>query len=104
MKRSLAFVFTFVCSVNVYAFDYAYVGNMAQLNWQLAEGRVYLRNLNQFNGNFLPCCYNYWVDTTTPGGKSMWSAMLLKIGTGQPLYMGLTNPSQPGQIEHIGNW
>ena len=105
MKRILVSLFVLLCSLNAQAFSYVYVTNMSQLAWQMTpDGKVWLRNLDQFNGIFLSCCYNYWVDTTTPAGKAMWVSMLLKIGGGQPLYLGLTNPAQPGQIEQIGSW
>jgi hypothetical protein len=105
MKSVLALLVTFALNFDANAFGYVYVTNMGHLSWQLAsDGRVYLRNLNQFDASFMPCCYNYWVDTNTPSGKAMWGAMLLKIGTEQPLYLGLSNPSLPGQIEQIGNW
>ncbi len=105
MKRILALAFALACSFNAQAFGFAYVTNMAQLSWQMApDGKVWLRNLDQFNGSFLGCCYNYWIDTTSPTGKAMWAAILLKIGTGQSLYLGLANPAQSGQIEYIGNW
>src|SRR5438045_266905 len=81
MKRILALFVCLICSFNAHAYGYVYIGNMSQLSWQLGtDGKVYLRNLSQFDANFLGCCYSYWVDTTTPVGKAIWSAMLLKIG------------------------
>lgn len=105
MKKLLAVFLGLVIHINSYAFGYVHVLDMSQLSWQMTiDGKVFLRNLNQFEGSFLGCCYSYWVDTSTPAGKSMWNAMLVKIATAKPLYLGLSNPAQGGVIEHIGNW
>jgi hypothetical protein len=90
-------------SFNAYSFDYVYISDMSQLKWQLTtDGKVYLRNLSQFNAGFQGCCYIYWIDTSTPAGKAIWSAVLMKIGTAQPFYLGLEQ--QGGNVGHVGNW
>jgi hypothetical protein len=85
---------------------YVLVPDMSQLSWQMdPNGVVWFRNLNSFDSTVLGCCYNFSIDTTTPAGKSMWSAVLAKIETDQPLWLVLANGNtSPGPISYIGNW
>lgn len=41
-----------------------------------SNGKVYLRNLNQFDSAWSGCCFNYWLDTTTDAGKAQYSYLL----------------------------
>jgi hypothetical protein len=85
---------------------YVLVPDMSQLSWQMdPNGVVWFRNLNSFDSTVLGCCYNFSIDTTTAAGKSMWSAVLAKIETNQPLWLVLANGNtSPGPISYIGNW
>lgn len=88
-----------------HAFDYVLVADMGQLKWQLTvDGRVYLRNLNQFSGNFQGCCYIDWIDITTPTGKAIWASALQKMASSQSMYFGLDSAAVGGQILQIGSW
>jgi hypothetical protein len=82
------------------------VPDMSQLQWQMdTNGVVWLRNLSSFDGAVLGCCYNFSVDTTSPAGKSIWTAMLAKIALAQPMQIGLGNGAgAPGPVTYIGNW
>ena len=87
------------------AVDFVYVPDMGTLSWQMTpDGFVYLRNLNSYNNSYLGCCYNWRVDTTTTAGKSIWSAMLVKIAQHAPLYIGVGSMTVPGPVLYIGNW
>jgi hypothetical protein len=87
-----------------FAYDVVLVP-MDQLLWQITpDGKVYLRNLNSFNSAFSGCCYNYWVDTTTPAGKSLWAVMLMKISTAQSMDFLVGSAAAGGQVEYAGNW
>lgn len=92
-------------SSSVFAEDWITVNDMSLLKWQMApDGKVYFRNLNDFRPQALPCCYNYYVDTTTPAGKSVWSVILTKMASSQPLILGVPNLTQPGPITYLGVW
>jgi hypothetical protein len=78
---------------------------MSQLKWQMdPSGKVWLRNLNEFNPSFLGCCYNYYIDTTTTVGKSAWSAVLTKIASSGALILGVAQKEQVGPVTYFGNW
>ena len=85
--------------------DWITVNDMSQVKWQITPaGRVYFRNLNEFNNQALPCCYNYYLDTTTPGGKSLWSVILTKMATSKKLILGTPKISTAGAITYAGIW
>ena len=44
-----------------------------------SDSKVYLRNLNKFDSTVPSCCYNYWIDLTTPAGQAQWATLLVKI-------------------------
>lgn len=104
MKKSLAAaVSAFVC-LSANSVDFINVPDASQLKWQLIPGgAVYLRNLNEIDGSFLPCCYNYGFDTTTPAGKSMWAMLMLKHAMAKPISIGVDNKLVPSTITYVGN-
>ena len=82
--------------------EYFLVNDMSQIKYQMGSGgRVYFRNLNDFDGRYQGCCYNYYLDTNTEGGKVMWSTMLSAMAMRQSLYIH-ANPVSPSPITHIG--
>ncbi|MES1190000.1 MAG: hypothetical protein ABUS47_02850 [Steroidobacter sp.] len=88
---------------------YIYVPDMSQLQYQMtADGRVYFRNLNAYNNTVTGCCYAFYLDTTTPYGKSAWSLMMMKMATGAGLHLYVSNAnptdSNPATIDQVGNW
>lgn len=87
------------------ATDFVYVNNAANLHWQATpDGRVYFRNFSSFDATFLGCCYNYWLDTTTPAGKIMWSAILTKNATGKGIQIGVVSKASPSPVDYLGEW
>ena len=111
MKKLLLYVIFSMAMVSAAAqaqttVYFVLVPDMSQLSWQMdAGGTVWFRNLNTFDSSVLGCCYNFQLSTTDPQGKSLWSAILAKIETAQPLYLGLSNGNtSPGTISYIGNW
>jgi len=40
------------------------------------DAKVYIRNLNQVDGSWMGCCYNYWIDVSTDAGRAQFSAFL----------------------------
>jgi hypothetical protein len=85
---------------------YVNVTDMSQLSWQLdPTGTVWLRNLDSFDSSVIHGNYNFSLDTTTNAGKSLWAAMLAKIESAQPLWIGLSNGnSAAGAVNYAGNW
>lgn len=104
MIKALAAALLSLASAHASAVDFAYLPDASKLTWQMQGGTVFLRNLNQFNGSFLPCCYNFYIDTTTPTGKAQWATLLTKITAGQPIYIGVENPAQAGAVAYLGIW
>ncbi len=65
------------------------VDDASKLLWQMtASGTVYFRNLNEFDSSQTGCCYAYYLNTTTPGGKSVWSTILAKIAAHKRITLG----------------
>jgi len=104
MRYALAGVACLILSATASADDVVTVTDMTQLRWQAdASGKIYIRNLNQFDSTFLGCCYNYYIDTTTPDGKIKWSAVLTYMQAGGSLYFYVANKSQPSPVTFVGN-
>jgi hypothetical protein len=80
------------------------VTDASQLAYQTGGGNVYLRNVNTFDSNALPCCYSYWIDTTTPEGKNIFALLLTAIAQGQGLWIGLPSGYASGAVTDAGNW
>jgi hypothetical protein len=104
----MKFIFLFfllILPFKVSAEDWVTIENMSLLKWQMApNGVVYLRNLNEFNPQALPCCYNYSIDTTTEAGKSIWSVVLTKMATSEKLILGVSKINQAGPVTYLGIW
>ena len=99
------FTLFMLISSSVCAEDWITVNDMSLLKWQMApNGKVYFRNLNEFHPQALPCCYNHYIDTTTDAGKSVWSVILTKMASSQPLILGVPSLTQPGAITYLGVW
>ena len=105
MKKIVIMFSILFTTLSANATDWITVNDMSQLKWQISPGGiVYLRNLNEFNSEALPCCYNYFIDTTTPGGKSLWSVVLTKMTTSQKLILGTAEINTAGPITFAGIW
>ena len=64
------------------------VPDASQLKYVISvDGKVYLRNLNQFDSTVLGCCYNYWIDLTSPQGPAIWATLLAKMETQQGVWI-----------------
>lgn len=89
MNRKLFFFMPILFISKVNAIVWVEVDDASKLLWQMnASGTVYFRNLNEFNANHAACCYAYNLDTTTPGGKSIWSTLLAKIAAHKRITLG----------------
>jgi hypothetical protein len=66
-----------------------------------AGGTVYFRNLNEFNSSHGGCCYAYKLDTTTPGGKAVWSTILAKIAGHKRITLGFPHIGSNTQVQTL---
>jgi len=90
----------------------AYAGNIyvsipdaSQLKFQLdASGLIYLRNINAFDSNALPCCYSYWIDTRTQEGKNTFALILSFSAQGRGFWFDISDYTTPQQITWAGPW
>jgi hypothetical protein len=39
-------------------------------------GKVYIRNLNEFDPTWAGCCYAFWIDTATDAGRAQLAVLL----------------------------
>jgi len=101
------FFLTALClaAAQAHAAEFVAVPDASKIEWQMVpDGKVYLRNLGQFNGGFMNCCYNYYIDPTTPLGKTQWATLLTKMTAGQKILIGVDLASQTGPVTYLGNW
>lgn len=92
-------------SMNSLAVDWTVIDDMSKLEYQIKDDRVWLRNMNEFNASWLDCCYAYFININTAGGKATWSAMLAKIITGESYNVGVANKGVNGsEITFSGEW
>ena len=104
IRRFCFAVLMLIGSTGAFAVDFAIITNMAILKWQLdSNNRIWLRNLNTFDARFLACCYDFYVDASTPLGQVMWATMLSKIKQAQPLTIGVNAANIPGPVVLIGD-
>lgn len=105
MKSLIVVLIILIAPISSYAEEFVTINDMSQVDWQMTpEGKVYFRNFNEFNSQALPCCYNYYIDTTTATGKSVWSVVLTKMATSSKLILGVPTLSQPGAVTYLGIW
>lgn len=87
-----------------------YIDDMSKLEYQLTnDGRLYFRNLNEFNPDVTGCCYAFYLDTATNYGKSAWALILMKMASGGGLTLRVYNDSPPPsgapeRVDYMGEW
>lgn len=90
-------------SVPALADYWFYVPDASQLTYTVnPDAHVYLRNLNQFDGTVLGCCYNYWLDLTTDAGRGAWATLLAKMESQQGIWIFVGSQTAPGSV-YVGN-
>lgn len=94
-----------IISPKATADDMVVVPAARDLVWQMdSNGKIWLWNLHVFDSSFLPCCYKYYIDSTTPIGKTMWATVLAYIAQGDPrLVLHVSNKAQVSPITFVGN-
>jgi hypothetical protein len=74
------------------------------IKYAISDNKVYLRNLNDYDSTWLGCCYNYYFDLTTDGGKAMFSTFLSYRLAGQRLVLYKTSWTIAGPIDIVGSF
>jgi hypothetical protein len=80
--------------------DYYFkISDASQLQYVMTnDQRVYLRNLNQFDGTVLGCCFNYWIDLTNEAGRAQWATFLAKIEAREEIWVFVLSQTQGGAV------
>lgn len=92
MKKIILLVFMAVLPCMSNATEWIEIDNASELLWQInSAGIVYFRNLNEFDAEQAGCCYAYKLDTTTDGGKVIWSTILAKMAGHKRITLGFPN-------------
>jgi len=105
LKTLILFLSAILVSPLAVASDYVLVPDMSQLQYQIFQNRVNIRNMNQFGTSWQGCCDKYYIDLTTEEGKAIWATMLAKMMSSQSLYIGVVNKDEPqARITFVGNW
>jgi hypothetical protein len=74
------------------------VSDASQIQYLIENTQVMLRNLNSFDSTVLGCCYNYWIDVTTEGGKAMWATLLTKMEAKEPIWVYVQSQTAVGPV------
>lgn len=107
MKKLFAFFIAiqFLVLGKLQASDWVSITDMSQLSYQIANDKVWLRNVNKFDSTWLGCCVAYYVDLTSNNGKATWSAMLVKIAARDKYNIGVVDKTKNSSpVTFSGNW
>ena len=66
------------------------------------DGKIYFRNLNQFDPTWAGCCYAFWIDVSTDGGRAQYAAFLSAFFTRQKIMF--YGDSAGGAFSHVGSF
>ena len=84
---------------------YLSIPDASQLSFLLSgDGRIYLRNINAFDSSALPCCFSYWIDTTTQEGKNTYALILSYSAMGRGFRFDISDYTTPQAITWAGPW
>ena len=102
MKRGAIFAALLVLlTQTAHATVFITISDVSRLSFQTwPDGRVLLRNLDTFDSHALPCCWNYWVDTTTQEGKNIYALILFLSTTGGSMSLGLPDGYASGTVDY----
>lgn len=63
---------------------------------------IYFRNLDSFAPGWLGCCYYYYIDISTEGGRAQYAAFLSAYYTKSKIMFYADKNG--GALLHVGNW
>jgi len=85
---------------NSFAQNWVEIDDASKLLWQMQnDGVIWFRNLNEFDSRQGGCCYVYMLDTTTPGGKAMWSVILTKMASSKRITLGFPDIGSNANVQ-----
>jgi hypothetical protein len=106
MKKIVISLLLVIACGNANAESWVEIDDAGKLLWQMNEnGVVYFRNLNEFDAAHAGCCYSYFLDTTTVGGKAIWAVVLMKIAGHKRITLGFADigsNAAPQRLNMIG--
>lgn len=104
--KKLALLALLLISFQANAAVWVEIDDASKLLWQMrVDGTVYFRNIDEFDSTQAGCCYAYYLDTTTPGGKIVWSTILTKIAGHKRISLSFTqigSNANPQNLSAIG--
>lgn len=70
------------------------------------DGFVYLRNLNEVDPTWAGCCTNFWMNTTTDGGRTQFAAFLsARVSRQRIVIYASSKTGSPNQaLLHVGDF
>jgi hypothetical protein len=79
------------------------VNDASQIQFLIGGPRIYLRNLDTFDGsvvgdNTAPWGYHYWVDVSNDGGKADWATLLTKIEAKERIWVYIASQTVNGAV------
>jgi len=82
-----AVLFTLVMAQAAFAdAEYVSIPDASTLLTEIGpDGKLWFRNLTTYNSALIPGNYIYYLDTTTPAGRSQHAFILFRMGTHQPM-------------------
>ena len=80
------------------------VADASQIKWSVMDNKVYFRNFDEINSSWQGCCYTYYIDLATDGGRAMFSVFLTRSAARQRLNFFANRTANPSQITQIGDW
>jgi hypothetical protein len=80
------------------------INDASTIKYGIQDNKVWLRNLSDFDSSWLPCCYNYYFDLSTDGGKAMFSTFLSYALSGKKVVFYKADPSTAGAITIFGDF
>lgn len=98
-------VFAVVVPTTSLAATFVRIPDVSLLAFQTdSAGKVWFRNVNQFDSAALGCCYSYYIDTTTAEGKNIFALILAAAAQHSGLWFGVPNGYAAGVVSYVGNW
>jgi hypothetical protein len=102
MIKGLSVAIALLISTTAQSQEWVEVEDASKLLWQMsANGTVWFRNLNEFDAKQAGCCYSYALDTTTAGGKSIWSTILAKMAAHKRITLGFPAVGSNANVQSL---
>lgn len=105
MQRSVLVLLMLSFAPSLAQAEWIRITDVSLLRYQTGgDGRVFLRNLKDFDSRALDCCYSYWIDTTTIEGKLIWPLLVSLAAQGKGLSVRVPDGFASGAVNNVGEW